>query len=147
MSEESDQRAAVIAEAMTWLGTPFRNNAAVKGQGVDCAQLLAKVFANAGVVPPQNVEIYSPQFFLHHSEEKFLSYVLPLAREIAIGDAREADVVVYKIGRVFAHGAIVLEWPKAILHAHLLSGRVLITGAFEGDLFGRDVRAFSFWGR
>lgn len=34
------RRRAVIAEARTWLGTPFRHQAKVKGLGCDCAQLV-----------------------------------------------------------------------------------------------------------
>ncbi len=33
-------RAAVVAEARSWLGTPFAHQQALKGVGVDCAQLV-----------------------------------------------------------------------------------------------------------
>ena len=32
-------RAAVVAEAIAWLGTPYHHRARIKGVGVDCAQL------------------------------------------------------------------------------------------------------------
>ena len=34
-----DERAAVVAEAMTWIGTPWAHMAHLKGVGVDCANL------------------------------------------------------------------------------------------------------------
>lgn len=142
---EAQQRAAVLAEAMTWLGTPFHNNACVKGAGVDCAQFCARVYANAGVIAQFDVEAYSPQWFLHKDEERFIAQVKKSAREIPIEKVKPADIVVYKIGRTYAHGAIVIDWPEKIVHAHLQSGRVLVSRAFDGDLWGRDVRAFTLW--
>lgn len=41
---------AVIAEARTWIGTPFRHQAKCKGVGVDCVQLIAGVGEAAGVM-------------------------------------------------------------------------------------------------
>ena len=49
---ESEQRASVIAEAMSWIGTPFRDQSDVKGAGVDCAMLLVRCFVDTSVVPP-----------------------------------------------------------------------------------------------
>lgn len=37
---ELQQRAAVIAEAESWLSTPYHHEARIKGHGVDCAQIL-----------------------------------------------------------------------------------------------------------
>jgi cell wall-associated NlpC family hydrolase len=38
-----DERAAVVAEARTWIKTPWRHMADIKGAGVDCAMLLVRV--------------------------------------------------------------------------------------------------------
>lgn len=43
-------RAAVLAEARAWIGTPFRHQAAVKGVGCDCAGLVRGVGEAAGVL-------------------------------------------------------------------------------------------------
>ena len=47
---ESAQRQAVLAEAESWIGTPFHHQGQVKGRqgGVDCAMLLLEVFLAAG---------------------------------------------------------------------------------------------------
>jgi cell wall-associated NlpC family hydrolase len=37
MSEGNSIRAAVVAEARSWLGTPFHHQGRVKAAGVDCA--------------------------------------------------------------------------------------------------------------
>lgn len=145
MTTEAEQRAAVISEARSWIGTPFRDNAAIKGAGVDCAQLCARVYAAAGIMDAFPVPHYSPQWFLHRDEEVFLDNVLTVAREVAEHDVRPGDMALFKIGRLFAHGSIVVGWPDRIIHAHKQSGMVLESRAFDGDLWGRPVRWFSPW--
>jgi hypothetical protein len=44
-------RAAVVKEALTWLGTPYHHHARVKGVGVDCARLLCAVYEASACVP------------------------------------------------------------------------------------------------
>ena len=48
-SKEAEERIRVILEAMTWIKTPFHFGARVKGNGVDCAQLIAAVFETCGI--------------------------------------------------------------------------------------------------
>ncbi|MGH7053678.1 MAG: hypothetical protein ACREFA_07660, partial [Stellaceae bacterium] len=45
------QRGLVVAEAESWIGTPFHHEAAVRGAGVDCLNLLAEVYCAAGFIP------------------------------------------------------------------------------------------------
>jgi NlpC/P60 family putative phage cell wall peptidase len=114
-----DGRARVTAVAREWIGTPFHDHAEVKGVGCDCATLLKCVFTEAGIVQPFTLDHYSPQFFLHQSEERYVGWVLKFAREIEESEARPGDIVLYRIGKCFAHGALIIEpgWPT-IIHAH-----------------------------
>ena len=81
-TRQTDRRDAVIAEARSWIGTPFHDCAQVKGHGVDCAQFIAAVYTATGTVPPFDIEPYSPQFMLHRSEPLFENYVRRFAREL-----------------------------------------------------------------
>lgn len=139
------QRAHVLAVARTWIGTPFHDNAGVKGVGVDCAHLLAAVAVEAGLIAPFAIEHYSPQFMLHRDAPLFESYVRRFAHEIDAASVKPADIVLYKVGRSFAHGAFVVDWPSAVIHAFKIFGLVAETPAFEADLSGREVKFFSFW--
>src|SRR6266566_2725554 len=80
--KEQDERQRVLDVATSWRGTPFHDNARLRGIGCDCAQLLAAVFEEAGVMSRIDTEFYHPTFFMHRDEERFLSYVLPRAFEI-----------------------------------------------------------------
>jgi len=120
----ADRRAAVVAEAMTWLGTPYHHLAAVKGAGVDCAMLLVQVFKAVGELDPAfDPRPYSPQWFLHRSEEKFVNFLLPLARRVAAPSL--GDVAMFRFGRTAAHGAI-LVGENLVIHAYRPSRRVEI---------------------
>ena len=48
----SDLRADIVAEARTWIGTPFQHQARLKGVGVDCVGLLIGVGRALELVAP-----------------------------------------------------------------------------------------------
>ena len=118
------ERARVLSLAAEWLGTPFHDNAGIKGVGCDCAHFLSGVFQEAGYAPDMVIEHYSPQFMLHSDEEKFAGYVLRYTREIAEPEVQPGDVVLYRIGRSYAHGSIVVGWPL-VIHAYQPEGIVV----------------------
>lgn len=120
MRTEAEARGAIVAEALSWRGTPYRDHARVKGPdgGTDCAQLIALVFARAGVIADFPIPHYSPQQYLHSDAEDYMATVRTFAKEIPGTEAKPGDVVLYKLGRSFGHGAIIIDpgWPH-IIHA------------------------------
>lgn len=142
---EAQGRAAVVAEALTWLGTPWHHRARLKKVGVDCAQFLIGAYAGAGLIEAFDTGDYPRDWHIHRDEERFLPFVQRFTAEIAEAEVRPADIVLCKIGRVFSHGAIVTVWPQAI-HASVGDQSVVLC-----DL-DRDVgmisgprRYFSYW--
>jgi cell wall-associated NlpC family hydrolase len=141
---ESAARVRVVSAARAWLGTPFHDLARVKGIGVDCAQLVAAVYEEAGIVPHVDTGFYAPQFMLHSREERLVNFVLRYADESDV--ANSGDLVLYRFGKSYSHAAIVVDWPHEIIHAHQMSGKVVVMNPFAADLYGRDMRFFSVWG-
>jgi len=150
VSDEPAARARVQAIAREWIGTPFHDHAEVKGVGCDCATFLKGVFTEAGVVAPFMLDHYSPQFFLHQSEERYVGWVERFGHEIAANDVKPGDIVLYKIGLCFAHGALIIEpgWPH-IIHAHFASRCVREDDGRKPRLGTRilDVKFFSLWAK
>lgn len=145
---EAEQRARVDAIARTYISTPFHDHGEVKGAGVDCATLLKMVFVEAGVIAPFKLDHYSPQFFLHQKEERYIGWVTKFGREIAQEDAKVGDIVLYKIGHVYAHGALIVApgWPT-IIHAHF-AARCVRRGDGRHPQLGTRVlgmKFFSLW--
>jgi cell wall-associated NlpC family hydrolase len=146
-SDESlEQAERIIAEAESWIGTPFHDCANLKAVGVDCANLIAQVYERALITGHIEIKPYSPQWFLHRGEELFAEYVLKAgAHEIEEGDVRMGDIVLYKIGRCFAHGAIIARWPNSVIHAHKPSRGVIKGGGLDGELVEFPRRFFTMW--
>jgi cell wall-associated NlpC family hydrolase len=146
---DAEQRACVVAEARSWLRTPYHHHGRVKGAGVDCAMLPYAVYTACGVIADFNFDTsYAPQWHLHHSAERYLDIVTAQAREVAAAPG-PGGFVLFKFGRVFSHGAIVVQWPL-ILHSYIGIG-VLIDDAERSGLFRypngapRERRFFDLW--
>ena len=137
-----DQRRHVVTKAMTWLGTTYHHRAAVRGAGADCAMFPLSVFQVCGILPfDYRPPAYSVQWHLHHSEELYLKELARFAIEVTT-PPRPADLVIFRFGRTFSHGAIVLDWPL-IIHSCIPHGVVLSDATRDADLAGRDVKLFT----
>jgi cell wall-associated NlpC family hydrolase len=121
----AEQRAAVVAEALMWQRTPWAHASRVKGAGVDCANLVIAAYAAAGVIEAFEPPPYPRDWHIHRDDEWFLRFVPTFARQIEERDAAPGDLVLFKIGRVFSHAAIVVDWPQAI-HAEIQAGMVTL---------------------
>ncbi len=147
MSTEAEARAAIVTEALSWIGTLYRDHGTVKGPngGVDCAQFIAQVYQRAGVIDRIDVPHYSPQHFLHSSREWYVEVILTFAREIAQEQALPGDVVTFKLGRSHGHGAILITpgWPR-LVHAWAPAG-VVVRGDGTQENLGTPWRERRFF--
>ena len=135
-------REEVVREALTWEGTPYHSHARIKGVGVDCAQLPAAVYEAVGLVPHINPE-YSEQWMMSRDEELYLSHVFPYTREISREEVKAGDFAIWKYGRTFSHGAIVIDTPW-IIHA-VIRARAVVRANMdeEEELKRRPARFFT----
>jgi cell wall-associated NlpC family hydrolase len=116
-AEEAIERAALVAEARSWVGTPYHSGARVKRVGVDCLTVIVACFENAGLVAPIAVPRYPADWHLHRSEERYLDGVRVYCDEVE-GPPLPADIALWRFGRCFAHGGIVTLWPR-VVHAYV----------------------------
>ena len=123
-SSNSDLRARVVAEALAWVGTRFRHAQCVKGRGVDCAMSLIAWFSSQGVIEWFDPRPYPATWFLHRSEERFLSILERYADPLRPGEnPLPADIAMYRYGLCVAHGALVLD-DDFIVHACAIARKV-----------------------
>lgn len=144
---EAAQRQAVVDEARSWIGTSYHHEGDVKGAGVDCGMLLVRVFVDLGLVPPFDPRPYPPDWMMHRSEERYLGFVLDRAAEVET--PAPGDVALWRHGRSFSHGGIVVGWPL-LVHAYAQAGLVKLDDAsLQGRLSDprHPVRFFSHWPR
>ena len=124
----------ILAEADSWLLTPFHHRGLVKGVGVDCAHFLIGVFSAVGAFPLWQPEDYPPDWHLHRGEERFLGYLEQYANRV--DDPHPGDVAMFRFGRCVSHGSIIVRWPR-IIHAYIGQGVVYADANTSPKLRGR----------
>ena len=159
MSIEGAARQAIVAEARSWIGTPYLHQGRVKGVGVDCAMLLLEVYERARQIPHleladvvadpgTQIAKYPPDWMLHRDEERYLEIVERFARRIEARQPQDGDIALYRWGRTISHGAIVDRWPR-IIHAYSRTGRVEYGEGDRGEVGGPGPdgkpRLVGFW--
>jgi len=148
MISESAARAAVVAAARAWIGTPYHHAADVKGHGVDCAMLLVRVYCDLGLVEPFDPRPYTRDWMVHRDEERYLGFLLARAKIVEAPGA--GDVILFRVGRCYAHGGIVTKTePLTIVHAFASARCVLedvVDRSAELSARLRTAKFASYWG-
>lgn len=130
-------REHIVAEAWSWIGTPYHHAADVKGAGVDCAMILVRVFVDLGLAPPFDPRPYPRDWMLHRSEERFLGWVERFAERTETPE--RGDVVLFTFGRCVSHGGIICD-PGYMIHADLRAGAVV-----RSEIAPYAHRLHSYW--
>jgi cell wall-associated NlpC family hydrolase len=123
-------REKIVAEARSWIGTPYHNCADIKGVGVDCGMLLVRVYCDLGLVPRFDPRPYTAQWHLHRDDERYLDGLTAHAKKV---DAPQlGDAMLFRVGRAWSHGGIVTRAdPLVIVHASQPAGIVLEESVFR----------------
>lgn len=143
---EAQQRLAVIAEALTWLGTPYHHHGRLKGVGVDCGQSLCAIYEAADVTAPIDPGTYSTAWHLHRSEELYVQW-LQRVGAVRTERPRAGDVALFRFGRTFSHGGVLVNVEgrrHTVLHAYVHQA-VILTRLDEAPLAGRPVQFWTLW--
>jgi len=148
-SSEAAQRAAVLAEARSWIGTPYHNCADIKGVGVDCGMLLVRVFVDLKLCTPFDPRPYPVDWHLHRSEERYLGFIFDRSAEAT--EPLPGDVMVFRYGRCYSHGGIVTAAaPLRIVHAYYQARTVIEDEVARNAVLAdpaRKPRFFSVWAK
>ena len=117
------------AIARTWLGTPYRHQASVRGEGADCLGLLRGVWRELVGAEPEPTPPYRPDWAEVGGGETLLWAARRWLTEIPIGAAGAGDVLLFRM----APGC-------PVKHCAILSA-----GTVAGDGEPRMIHAY--WGR
>jgi hypothetical protein len=128
MSLTTAQREKLVRITKSWIGTRYRGWSRVKGPkgGVDCGQILAAVYAEAGFLSSEVLstlpKYYSLSVAQHKESTEYIDLIRKYFREVPEAEALPGDIVVYKLGLAFAHAALIVEWPAFVVHAFAHGG-------------------------
>lgn len=91
-------RAAIVAEARRWLGTPYQHQASVIGVGADCLGLLRGVWRALIGPEPEKAPPYTPDWAEARGSDDLMEAARKWLREIPISEARAGDVLLFRMG-------------------------------------------------
>lgn len=114
---------------------------------MDCAFYLICVFHEAGLIPWIDPRPYPRDWHMHRDTERYLGWVKQLAGQVEVPGP--GDIVVYRYGRTFSHGGIVIEWPL-MMHSYANIGVTYADGTrgeFSEQKSGepREKEFYSIW--
>lgn len=117
-ANEKRQR-ALLAEAESWVGTPFCAHARLKQAGVDCVNLAAGIYQACGL----SKEFAFPQYQMDRGSHCSESLVIPWLEKSArflpvqarVGELMPGDLVVFKVGQTTHHVGVALG-PDFFIH-------------------------------
>ncbi|MGI8527379.1 MAG: peptidase P60 [Pseudolabrys sp.] len=118
------QRSLIIAEARSWIGTPYRHQASLKGAGCDCLGLIRGVWRAVIGDEPERAPPYAPDWAEAGGEESLAGagfrHLTPVARDAFL----PGDVLLFRWRAHLPakHAAIVTSCvengPGTMVHAH-----------------------------
>jgi len=140
-------RGAAAAIARGWLGTPYRHQASVKGEGADCLGLLRGVWRELVGAEPEPVPPYRPDWAEVGGEETLLAAARRWLVEIPAGQAAVGDVLLFRMapGCAVKHCAILSAVDGAeprMIHAYW--GRAVVE-SWMGPWWRRRLAAAFTW--
>ena len=148
-SAPSVTRAAILAHARTWLGTPYHHQASRLGAGTDCVGLIRGVYRTLYGREAQAMPGYSRDWAEATGEETLIDSARTHLIEIAPSLAAPADVLVfrYRPRMVAKHTGILAATPAGDLTlVHALEGAPVSEVPFSDWWRRRIAAAFSFPG-
>ena len=90
-------RAAIVAAARSWIGTPYRHQASLQGRGCDCLGLVRGVWRALYGEEPETPPAYRADWAETGGRETLLEAARRHLVEIAVSDARPGDVLLFRM--------------------------------------------------
>lgn len=118
-------RAAIVAAARSWIGTPYRHQASLKGAGCDCLGLIRGVYRTFYGLENEPVTPYSPYWAEETGAETLRDAARRHLTEVDAAPLRDGaplelgDVILVRVrDRGIAKHAAITSGPDSIIHAY-----------------------------
>lgn len=120
----------LVAQARTWLGTPFHHQARLKGKGCDCLGLIVGVVDELGLKDRNGMKLaaYDEVTYSKEPDGAYLIQKLTgLLEEVPIAEARAGDLALFKVRENPQHLAILTDYEGGLgmIHSFAPSRRVV----------------------
>lgn len=120
----------IVAQARTWLGTPFHHQARLKGKGCDCLGLIVGVVDELGLKDGNGMRLaaYDEVTYSKEPDGAYLIQKLTgLLEEVPTHQARAGDLALFKVRENPQHLAILSDYEGGLgmIHSFAPSRRVV----------------------
>jgi NlpC/P60 family putative phage cell wall peptidase len=138
-------RGAIVRETLSWIGTPYRHQASVKGVGCDCLGLVRGVWRAFYGPEPEAAPPYTPDWAEASGRETLFEAAQRHLIETDRAAAAPGDVLLFRMGpsTPMKHAAIIIG-PARIAHAYW--GRAVVESRLSPWWRARVAAAFAFPG-
>ena len=110
--------ALIVAAARSWLGTPYHDQASVKGAGVDCLGLARGIWREVVGPEPLSVPPYSRDWGEVMPTEVLAEGAASWLQPIPLAEAGSGSVVLFRMmPQAIAKHVGILTGPSAFIHA------------------------------
>ena len=112
-------RAAIIAEALRWTGTPYQHQASLIGIGADCLGLVRGVWRACVGPEPEAAGPYSPDWAEASGQERLFEAGSRFFTPVSLAAAQPGDVLLFRWREnVPAKHLAILTTSDLMVHAH-----------------------------
>jgi NlpC/P60 family putative phage cell wall peptidase len=138
--------ADVVESARTWIGTPYRHQAARRGAGTDCLGLVRGVWRDLFGREPEVVPAYSMDWSEPSGDEQLWHAARRHLREIPMDVPKPGDVILFRMraGSVAKHLGIVTERAPSGAFVHAYFGHGVVESPLSAPWRRRIVARFEF---
>ena len=145
MSAAAVTRAAIVAETLAWLGTPYRHQASLKGVGCDCLGLVRGVWRGVVGEEPEILPAYTPDWAEAGGREALAEAGMRHMVPLPLDAVAPGDVLLFRWRENLpAKHAAILVAPDRFAHAH--QGAAVASAAFTPWWRRRAAYGFAFPG-
>ncbi len=145
MRAEPLTRPLILAEARSWVGTPYRHRASLKGHGADCLGLVRGVWRALIGPEPEPLAPYAPDWAEAGRCETLAQTAGRHLQAVPLVDAQPGDVLLFRFrAHLPAKHIAILAEDGRIIHAY--DGVNVCEGALTPWWCRRTAFAFSFPG-
>lgn len=145
MSAASLERAAIVAEARRWIGTPYQHQASLIGVGCDCLGLVRGVWRALVGPEPEQAGPYAPDWAEATGVEALALAGARHFAPVAVNAFRPGDVLLFRWRvNVPAKHLAIASFDGAMIHAH--DGACVAEAALNPWWRRRLAYAFAFPG-
>lgn len=136
-------RTTILAEARSWIATPYQHQASAKGAGCDCLGLVRGVWRAIYGSEPELAPPYTPDWAERLGAETLLEAARRHMSETPSDNAAPGDVLLFRMHpSAPAKHAAILDEDAHIIHAYW--GRAVVRSRFAPWWRARCAAAFAF---